>query len=301
MAVDIRDVRYLLALRKLGCCLERVLTLGRLHLAVYPRRLERELKRHGLTLGNSPLPTIDGQPVAEPFFKVIGAKQVDSLDISDYQGATVLHDLNQTVPSSLQERFDLVFDGGTLEHVFNFPAAIKNCMLLAKVGGRVLLHTPANNSCGHGFYQFSPELFYRIFSKNNGFKIERIIIHSIVPFARWYHVEDPAAVRRRVELLSFSPMSMFVEATRIQSCDPLLQPPAQTDQAVSWAEGSAEARTDASGNGPDGRKIQSKWNPRFVSLARSLTILRNGFGFYTRNTLLNRKSFRPLRSIDELR
>ena len=32
-------------------------------------------------------------------------------------------------------------------------------MALPKVGGDVYICTPANNLCGHGFYQFSPEFF----------------------------------------------------------------------------------------------------------------------------------------------
>jgi 2-polyprenyl-3-methyl-5-hydroxy-6-metoxy-1,4-benzoquinol methylase len=57
-----------------------------------------------------------------------------------------------------------VFDGGTLEHIFDYPTAIKNCMKMVKPGGHLLLTTPANNWFGHGFYQFSPELFYSFVS-----------------------------------------------------------------------------------------------------------------------------------------
>ena len=37
------------------------------------------------------------------------------------------------------------------------------------VGGSIFVNTPANNMMGHGFYQFSPELMYRIFAEANGF------------------------------------------------------------------------------------------------------------------------------------
>ena len=59
------------------------------------------------------------------------------------------------------KQFDLVFDGGTLEHVFNFSTALKNCMHMVKPHGRFVSVTLPNNWCGHGFYQFSPELFFR--------------------------------------------------------------------------------------------------------------------------------------------
>ena len=75
---------------------------------------------------------------------------VDSMDASDYEGANIVHDLNLPIPPALRERYDLVWDGGTLEHIFNFPVAIFNAMHMVKVGGHLLLETPTNNQCGHG-------------------------------------------------------------------------------------------------------------------------------------------------------
>ena len=69
----------------------------------------------------------------------------------------------------LKNKYTLVIDGGCLEHIFNFPVAIKNCMEMLQEGGHFIGITPANNLMGHGFYQFSPELYFRIFSKENGF------------------------------------------------------------------------------------------------------------------------------------
>jgi len=68
-----------------------------------------------------------------------------------------------------------VIDGGTLEHVFNFPVAIKNAMQMVRAGGRLSLSPPANNYFGHGFYQFSPELFYRVLSAEKRVPLERMI------------------------------------------------------------------------------------------------------------------------------
>lgn len=35
----------------------------------------------------------------------------------------------------------------------------------------MIMFTPANNFCGHGLYQFSPTLFFSLFSEKNGFTI----------------------------------------------------------------------------------------------------------------------------------
>ena len=44
---------------------------------------------------------------------------------------------------------------------------------MATVQDHFVRITPANNFFGHGFYQFTPELFFRIFSAANGFEVER--------------------------------------------------------------------------------------------------------------------------------
>ena len=150
----------------------------------------------------------------EPFLRHLGARQVDSCDASAYEGATRVHDLNQPIPGDWDGTYDAVIDGGTLEHVFNFPTAIENCMRLVKPGGHLLLFTMANNCCGHGFYQFSPELFYAALSEENGFEVESMILHRVGPSARWLEVSDPRKIRSRVELVSFAPVQLLIRARR---------------------------------------------------------------------------------------
>ena len=98
--------------------------------------------------------------------------------MSSYQNASVLHDMNVPIPATLCERFSTVIDGASLEHVFNFPCAVANCILqMVRVDGHFLGINPANNMVrGHGFYQLSPELYFRVFQPNNGFRMERVIV-----------------------------------------------------------------------------------------------------------------------------
>lgn len=69
---------------------------------------------------------------ADEFLKALGATQIEYIDNSAYEGATIIQDLGDPVPLNLHNGFDFVFDGGTLEHVFNFPVGIQNCMNLCK-------------------------------------------------------------------------------------------------------------------------------------------------------------------------
>jgi hypothetical protein len=161
------------------------------------------------------------------------------MDASDYEGATIIHDLNKPIPQNLVGQYDLVWDGGTLEHVFNFPVALQNAMNLLKVGGHIFLMTPANNQCGHGFYQFSPELFFRVFSPINGFELVRLYITG--PGGP-YHVADPTVVHGRVELLSSNGAHLMVHAKKLAEVS--LTPPQQSDYIEGWAKAKGEKQSD---------------------------------------------------------
>ena len=51
---------------------------------------------------------------------MLGAKSIDSIDFSDYENASIIHDLNIDLPNNLENKYSLVLDWGTLEHFFNF-------------------------------------------------------------------------------------------------------------------------------------------------------------------------------------
>jgi len=163
---------------------------------------------------------LEGQ-FAEPLFDLLGAKRVSSLDVSDFEGATIIHDLNHPLPTSLANRFSVVLEGGTIEHVFNVPQAFKNCMEMVRVGGHFIHVNPANNYMGHGFWQFCPELIYRIFSLENGFQIKAVLMHEHeirgrgASFGKWYKVEDPAVQHCRVELINAKRTSICTIAQRV--------------------------------------------------------------------------------------
>ena len=173
---------------------------------------------------------------AEPLLKLLGAEHTTSIDASAYEGAAVVHDMNLPIPEDLKHAFSLVIDAGTLEHIFNFPTAIKSCMEMVAEGGHLLLMTPANNFTGHGFYQFSPELFFRIFSGGNGFEVDRVIVCETSPEASWYQVMDPARARRRVELTTSRPAYLMVQARRVRLAPIFTEIPQQSDYTVLWKE-----------------------------------------------------------------
>lgn len=137
--------------------------------------LEREAERHGVAL-QSPA---DVTPAAKPslaergcisdktFFQAMGFSEIVRLDVSSYEDADEIFDLNSTsTPEGLRERFDVVYNGGTLEHVFNVPEALKNLHKMTACGGRIIHNCPVSNAIDHGFYCFSPSFFSDYYDAN---------------------------------------------------------------------------------------------------------------------------------------
>ena len=64
------------------------------------------------------------------------------MDFSDYEGANIIQDLNTLIKNhDIFEKYDLIIDGGTLEHVFHVPNAFENFFKLLKIGGQFyILH-----------------------------------------------------------------------------------------------------------------------------------------------------------------
>jgi hypothetical protein len=143
--------------------------------------------------------------------------------------------MNTPLPESYDQAFDCVIDSGTLEHIFNLPVALQNCMKMVKAGGHFLAITPCNNFMGHGFYQFSPELFYGVFSERNGFKVEQMFIFESRPNATWYSVANPTILGSRVELVNTQRTYLLVRARRIKIVPLDDITPQQSDYVAAWA------------------------------------------------------------------
>lgn len=108
------------------------------------------------------------------FFKAAGADEVYALDYSAYEGADIIFDLNsKNLPCTLKNAFDIVIDGGTLEHIFHPGIALKNMADMVKPGGLIYHMIPCAGLVNHGFYSFSPTFFQDYYSVN-GFKIDSL-------------------------------------------------------------------------------------------------------------------------------
>jgi hypothetical protein len=235
MAIDTEPARLFIACKQAGIKFGRLLLLGRQNYLLRPPETRALFSSFGLTPDPRLLAEQTGAspPFCEPFFECLGATSCDSMDVSTYEGATIIHDSNDPVPANLHEKFDMVFDGGTLEHVFHFPQALHDAMRMIAVGGWFVGLTPGNNWLGHGFYQFSPEVFYRAFSKQNGFSKCAVFAVPEGFGLKWYLVQDPARLRERTKLINSLRTPLLVLAQKTGATPPKLRPQ-QSDYQAYW-------------------------------------------------------------------
>ena len=90
---------------------------------------------------------------------------MDSIDFSDFEDASIIQDLSAPLPKKLERKFDVIYDGGTCEHIFDLPTAYRNIDKMLKAGGVLIGHSPCNNWVNHSFYQINPEMVYGFWEK----------------------------------------------------------------------------------------------------------------------------------------
>jgi hypothetical protein len=236
MGMSWHTLKLLCEARSRGLNMRDTVTIGRQRTSVPTSEILQMLHRYGIKppVSLSELP--DSLVYADPVFSWLGAQRVEFIDYSDYEGATLVCDMNSPIPEAWHEQFDVVLDGGSIEHVFNVPQVFANYMNLVRVGGTVMVVTPANNSVGHGFYQFSPELFYRVFSANNGFQVDRLALYEAYAHSPIYDAPDPASLHSRLELSnSWIGVYLMVQARRIRKTRLFESWPQQSDYTELWA------------------------------------------------------------------
>ncbi len=294
MAICFNDAKLLWRARWSGSDFSELMTVGHLSLFLHPqevRELKAEFKIKIPAAPKAPLLRYKFGDYSDEFLtQFLGVNTLDILDVSAYEGATIIHDLNQPLPESFWEKYTAVIDCGSLEHVFNFPVAIENMMRLARVGGSLFITTPCNNLCGHGFYQFSPELMFRVFTAGNGFELKDLFLFEarfpsveLTANHRVFQVFDPEQVQDRVGVLSKGPIMMMVHAIKKKAVKPFSNWPLQSDYRPLWS--SIDAEEPSNRNPSVLRNI-------FNRLPFSLQVKIKGYREARKFSFSNRQSFK---------
>lgn len=245
MGLDLPAFEFLLKANKCLGAFGNTVILGRQRLLIRNdqenKLFEKMLKRYRPDLS---MADITGE-YADRFIEALGGGPCSVMDNSTYEGAAVIHDLNEPLPSTMAGRFDTVIDIGTLEHVFNIATAIKSMAEAVRVGGCFLCLNIANNHLGHGFWQFSPEVFFRTFSPTNGYEP---VMADLFYNGAFHPLQDPEHAGRRLPIRTPNYTYITFAARRVKH-SPIFRNgwPVQADYLAAWTlfqSKSAEASKD---------------------------------------------------------
>ncbi len=179
MGIDVHALQLLQYNKQKNSNLGKTLTLGRQAVLLGPRLAKKWVGT-------------DQGAWCEGLLKThFNATEVDSIDNSDYEGASVIYDDYNPVPNGLKGQYDTVIDFGCSEHIFNVAQGFQNTIDVCTVDGTILHILPTDGFCGHGFYQFSAEFFFSLYSKENGFEETEIFISDLYDSSKWYAVTKP--------------------------------------------------------------------------------------------------------------
>src|SRR3989442_96581 len=113
MAVDFNAAKMLFWAKNLGASFCRTLTLGHQGFNCPRHRFRRAVQDFGLKglpdeiercFQHAPF----GPLYADELFRFLSAKEVVSVDRSNFEHATMLHDLNEPFPEDQKQRYDFV-------------------------------------------------------------------------------------------------------------------------------------------------------------------------------------------------
>ena len=115
----------------------------------------------------------------EIFFKSLGFEDVISVDLSSYQEASCKHDLNiPGLSKKLNAPVDFIIEAGTAEHIFHLPNYLENICESLSDGGVVVHLIPSQGYLDHGFYQFSPTVFFDFYIANRFELLDIVLLHT---------------------------------------------------------------------------------------------------------------------------
>jgi len=229
----------------------RVLTIGDQTVYADSKTCLRILQESNVQVGidrfcsEEPSGTGWGFVTAKALLQALGAAEVSSMDVSAYEGAGIIHDLNLPIPSELVGAFDVLLDFGSLEHIFDVRQVLANYVSLVKVGGHVVLHYPSSGAIDHGFYSISPTLLYDFFTANGFDDMQCFLMvatnkYSLFAKQKVYRyngvgMQLPLIPNRPAGLLFFARKDRHVEALAV---------PSQTMYGQIWRRPSRNSRQE---------------------------------------------------------
>src|SRR5688500_12924749 len=97
MGLNINATKLLLQLKAEGVEFGKILTLGRQRLNITKRDLQKNLNKFHYSAEAKELKS-KSNGYSESFLELLGATEVHCMDVSNYENATHIHDMNTPIP-----------------------------------------------------------------------------------------------------------------------------------------------------------------------------------------------------------
>lgn len=107
---------------------------------------------------------------ADSLFALLGFTRTLAVDVSDFEGAELVVDLNRPIEKELAGICDFLFDGSVLDNIFDPVTGLRNAARMVRPGGRLLFTNAGNYSTRFNaipYLIFTGVWFYDYFAINN--------------------------------------------------------------------------------------------------------------------------------------
>jgi len=201
------------------------LILGRQKFHMPQRRMDRFvalLNSMGFAVDEAAITQGDG--FTEALFTALGYPRIEAMDFTDAEGAQHIHDLNRPVPDALHERFDVVIDGGTTEHIFHIGQALDNCHAMLRPGGLMLSYVSCDGWFGHGFFQTGPDVPWRYWHHARGCEMLEVSVVGRKTPRDIVTIPDPTGAPRGGERFFEGPQMLLYACRKPLSAPPYAPP-----------------------------------------------------------------------------
>ncbi len=99
------------------------------------------------------------------FFSLFSSAKILALDVSEYEGAEIIADLNQPLEDKHHNIADFIYNGSCLDNLFDPASALRNISRLLKPGGRVV-HIELGSPVQGAYIMYSPPFFFDYYAVN---------------------------------------------------------------------------------------------------------------------------------------
>lgn len=120
------------------------------------------------------------------------AISLEIIDADPKEDAKLCWDLNHPIPYSWHDRYDLVIDSGTHEHVFNIGTSLLSAAHLPRHGGLLIGALPFY-SPNHGFYNINANCLAELFCPTNGYQLLALMINGYA--SPWHSLRGEASLQ----------------------------------------------------------------------------------------------------------